>query len=77
MVVVACTVLTNVGFGVLLCFSFTNLDQDGKTPLDLSVEEGHKDLPFILRVSSFQHSVPATKKIHTGSYPKLYAEIQF
>ena len=62
MVVVACTVLTYVGFGVLLCLSFTNLDQDGKTPLDLSVEQGHKDLPFILRVSSFQHSVPTTKR---------------
>ena len=50
-------------------FSFANFDQDGKTPLDLGVEKGHKDLPFIFRVSSIKHSVSTTQKMHTGSYP--------
>ena len=63
MVVVAYTVLTYVGFGFLLCFSLTNFDQDGKTPSDLGVERGHKDLPFIIRVSSIKHSMSANTQV--------------
>ena len=59
MVVVACTVLTYVRFGVLLLFSAANVEQDGKTPSDLGVERGHKDYPFIFRVSSIKHSMSA------------------
>ena len=63
-VVVVCTFLTYVGFGVLLC-SVNNVDQDGKTPLDVGVERRYKDLPFSFRVSSIKHSMSAnTENAH-------------
>ena len=34
-----------------MSFSVTNVVQDGKTPLDLAVEEEHTDLSFTFRVS--------------------------